>query len=78
MKLVDEIIPEPLRGAHTDGDKTAASVKTHLLKHLEELMKLSPAERLKGRYDKFRAFGHFEEKIESAENDVPQAGPASA
>jgi len=78
LKLVDEIIPEPLRGAHTDGDKTAASVKTYLLKHLEELIKMSPADRLKGRYEKFRAFGHFEEKIESAESDVPQAGPASA
>jgi acetyl-CoA carboxylase carboxyl transferase subunit alpha len=78
LKLVDEIIPEPLRGAHTEAEKTAASVKTHLLKHLEELIKLSPAERLKGRYEKFRAFGHFEEEIESAESDVPQAGPASA
>src|SRR6266850_1792645 len=43
LGLVDEIIPEPLGGAHTDGDKTAASVKTHLLKHLEELIKMSPA-----------------------------------
>jgi acetyl-CoA carboxylase carboxyl transferase subunit alpha len=78
LKLVDEIIPEPLRGAHTDGEQTAASVKTYLLRHLEELIKMSPADRLKGRYEKFRAFGHFEEKIESAESDVPQAGPASA
>jgi len=78
LKLVDEIIPEPLRGAHTDADQTAASLKTHLLKHLEELIKMSAADRLKGRYEKFRAFGHFEEKIESAESDVPQAGPASA
>ena len=78
LKLVDEIIPEPLRGAQTDEVKTAAAVKAHLLKHLEELIKMSPADRLKGRYEKFRAFGHFEEKVESAESDVPQAGPASA
>jgi acetyl-CoA carboxylase carboxyl transferase subunit alpha len=78
LKLVDEIIPEPLRGAHTDADQTAVSLKSHLLKHLEELIKMSVADRLKGRYEKFRAFGHFEEKIESAESDVPQAGPASA
>jgi acetyl-CoA carboxylase carboxyl transferase subunit alpha len=78
LKLVDEIIPEPLGGAHTDSETTAKSVKKHLLKHLEELIKLSPEERLKGRYAKFRAFGHFEEKIESAESEVPQAGPASA
>jgi acetyl-CoA carboxylase carboxyl transferase subunit alpha len=79
LKLVDEIIPEPMRGAHTDEDITAKSLKAHLLKHLGELIAMSPEQRLKGRYDKFRAFGHFEEKIESAEeSDVPQAGPASA
>jgi acetyl-CoA carboxylase carboxyl transferase subunit alpha len=78
LKLVDEIVPEPLGGAHTDLETTAASLKEHLLRHLEELLKMSAADRLKGRYDKFRAFGHFEEKAESAESDVPQAGPASA
>jgi acetyl-CoA carboxylase carboxyl transferase subunit alpha len=78
LKLVDEIVSEPLGGAHTDLEKTAATLKEHLLRHLEELLKLSVADRLKGRYDKFRAFGHFEEKVESAESDVPQAGPASA
>jgi len=78
LKLVDEIIPEPLGGAHTDADTSSASLKTHLLKHLEELLEMSTEERLKGRYAKFRAFGHFEEKTESAENEVPQAGPASA
>jgi acetyl-CoA carboxylase carboxyl transferase subunit alpha len=78
LKLVDEIIPEPLGGAHTDAEKTAASVKEYLIKHLDALSKLSPAERLQGRYQKFRAFGHFEEKAEPAEAEVPQAGPASA
>jgi acetyl-CoA carboxylase carboxyl transferase subunit alpha len=77
LKLVDEIVPEPLGGAHTDAVQTAANLKVHLLKHLEELMKTPAADRLKGRYEKYRAFGHFEEKIETAENDVPQAGPAS-
>jgi hypothetical protein len=49
-----------------------------LLKHLEELMKTPVPERLKGRYEKYRAFGHFEEKIEASENGVvPQASPAS-
>jgi acetyl-CoA carboxylase carboxyl transferase subunit alpha len=30
LKLVDEIVPEPLGGAHTDSDGTAANLKTHL------------------------------------------------
>src|ERR1051326_1136241 len=47
LKLVDEIVPEPLGGAHTDADKTAAILKEHLVKHLDELIKMSPEERLK-------------------------------
>jgi acetyl-CoA carboxylase carboxyl transferase subunit alpha len=62
LKLVDDIIPEPLGGAHTDGDTTAATLKKALLKHLEQLLQLSAAERLKQRYEKFRAYGHFIEK----------------
>jgi acetyl-CoA carboxylase carboxyl transferase subunit alpha len=78
LKLVDEIVAEPLGGAHYDAEKTAATLKEHLVKHLDELIKMSAEERLKGRYDKFRAFGHFEEKIAPVESEVPQAGPASA
>jgi acetyl-CoA carboxylase carboxyl transferase subunit alpha len=62
LGLVDEIVPEPVGGAHTDPNRTAQNVKQHLLKHLKDLLALSPAERLKQRYAKFRAFGHFVEK----------------
>ncbi|HEY1717585.1 MAG TPA: acetyl-CoA carboxylase carboxyltransferase subunit alpha [Verrucomicrobiae bacterium] len=73
FKIIDEIIPEPLGGAHTDTTLTAANLKTHLLKHLEEILALPIAERLKKRYEKFRAHGHFHEKSEPVENGVPQA-----
>src|SRR5258706_87747 len=74
FKLVDEVIPEPLGGAHTDATGTAANLKSHLVKHLEEVLALPIAERLKARYDKFRAHGHFVEQIESAQHGVvPQA-----
>ena len=77
FKLVDEIVPEPLSGAHTDTAGTAANLKTYLLRHLEEILALPVPERLKKRYEKFRGHGHFVEKIESAENDaVPQASAA--
>ncbi len=62
LKLVDEIIPEPLGGAHNDPATTAKTLQQYLLKHLVELLALPSAERLKRRYDKFRAFGHFLEK----------------
>lgn len=61
LGLVDEIIPEPLGGAHTDPITTFESVKSHLVKHLDDLEKLSVTARLDQRYGKFRAFGHFEE-----------------
>ena len=62
LKLVDEVVPEPLGGAHTDLAAIAASLKTHLLKNLEELKQSSVPERLKQRYAKFRAHGRFLEK----------------
>jgi len=62
LGLVDEVVPEPLGGAHTDAKAMAATLKDCLLRHLEQLMALPAAERLKARYDKFRSFGHFFEK----------------
>jgi acetyl-CoA carboxylase carboxyl transferase subunit alpha len=64
---VDEIIPEPLGGAHTNYDQTAANLKACLLKHLQEIQALPVAERLKKRYEKYRAHGHFLEKAAAVE-----------
>jgi len=62
LGLVDEIVPEPVGGAHTNPDAAAENLKTHLLKHLNELGVLPVADRLKKRYEKFRAHGRFLEK----------------
>src|SRR5438477_12038995 len=59
LGLVDEIIPEPLGGAHNDPAAIARTLKQHLLKQLKQLNKLSAADRLKKRYAKYRAFGQF-------------------
>jgi acetyl-CoA carboxylase carboxyl transferase subunit alpha len=50
-----------LGGAHTDAKATAASLQTVLLKHLTQLLAMFVEDRLKRRYEKFRAFGHFNE-----------------
>jgi acetyl-CoA carboxylase carboxyl transferase subunit alpha len=60
LKLVDEIIPEPLGGAHRDPDKAAAALKATLLTHLRELFAMTPDALLQQRYDKFRAMGQYE------------------
>jgi acetyl-CoA carboxylase carboxyl transferase subunit alpha len=62
LGLVDEIVPEPLGGAHTNPQEAAVTLRDHLLKHLEQVVALPEADRLKQRYAKFRAFGHFAEK----------------
>src|SRR5260221_2361215 len=59
LRLADEIVPEPLGGAHNDLPATAASLKQHLLANLEQLRKMSTGDRLKSRYAKFRAYGHY-------------------
>src|SRR5262249_18472485 len=41
LGLVDELISEPLGGAHNDPDSTAEALKQHLLKNLRHLQKLS-------------------------------------
>src|SRR5829696_7426057 len=66
LKLVDEIISEPLGGAHQDHKITATTLKQHLLRNLEELEQVSPAKRLNRRYAKFRSHGHHLEKQAAA------------
>lgn len=79
LGLVDEIVPEPLGGAHNDPDKTAQNLQTCLLKHLQELLKMPVADRLKARYEKYRAYGHFLEKSPSAveSGEEPPAAPGA-
>ncbi len=66
LGLVDEIVPEPLGGAHVNPETMAQTVKAVLLKNLAELLALSPADRLKARYAKFRSYGRFSEKLPAA------------
>ena len=63
LKLVDEVIPEPPGGAHHSWEIAAASVKEVVLRHIEELKKLSEFELKEKRYAKFRAFGEVAEEV---------------
>jgi acetyl-CoA carboxylase carboxyl transferase subunit alpha len=75
LKLVDEVVPEPLGGAHQDHKESAETLKKHLLKNLEDLQKISVGERLKKRYAKFRAHGQFSENIKK---ELPKKEPQAA
>lgn len=59
LEVIDEIIPEPLGGAHRDYDGAATRVKEAVARHLRELKRL-PAERLVAeRYQRYRRIGAF-------------------
>lgn len=57
--VIDEIIPEPLGGAHRNPLETAMNVKEALLRHLDDLKQMPPQELRKHRYQKFRTMGVF-------------------
>jgi acetyl-CoA carboxylase carboxyl transferase subunit alpha len=59
FRLIDEIVPEPEGGAHTDHAAAARLLSPVLLRALDELSALSPEALLQQRYDKFRHMGQF-------------------
>ena len=61
--LVDEVLEEPLGGAHRDPAAAASTLKTAILCHLAALSSLSPEALLEGRYLKFRNMGRWEEDL---------------
>ena len=60
--VIDEIVPEPLGGAHSDHRQTAATLKMSLLKSLKSLSAFAIPDLLVRRYAKFRKIGVFEER----------------
>jgi acetyl-CoA carboxylase carboxyl transferase subunit alpha len=59
MKLIDEIVPEPDGGAHTDHQATAKLLEPVLVRSLHELSQLSTQALVEQRYQKFRNMGQF-------------------
>ncbi|HTU18606.1 MAG TPA: acetyl-CoA carboxylase carboxyltransferase subunit alpha [Gemmataceae bacterium] len=59
LGVIDDIIPEPLGGAHRDHREMANTLKSHLLRYIRELRPSSMDDLLAARYQKFRKMGHF-------------------
>jgi acetyl-CoA carboxylase carboxyl transferase subunit alpha len=62
LGMIDEIIPEPLGGAHADWDESAGMLKQTLSRHLTEVRAQHWNERTHTRYDKFRKMGYYQEQ----------------
>jgi len=60
--IIDEIIPEPVGGAHRDYQEAAANVKEAVLRHLGELKDIPEERLLSERYQRFRRMGAFLEE----------------
>ncbi|MEZ5320423.1 MAG: acetyl-CoA carboxylase carboxyltransferase subunit alpha [Vicinamibacterales bacterium] len=67
LELVDEIVPEPVGGAHRDHDQAAALLDEAIARHLAEVESMTPDVRLETRYRKFRSMGRVGVADEAAE-----------
>ena len=78
LGIVDEVIPEPLGGAHRDHHQTASRLKMFLTKTLRTLGGKSTEELLADRYEKFRRMGVFLEDAQSAAAAASSNGESSS
>ena len=60
-RIVDEIIPEPIGGAHRDWDQTSSTIKATLKSNLKVFSAKKSNDILSERYNKFRVMGTFKE-----------------
>jgi acetyl-CoA carboxylase carboxyl transferase subunit alpha len=61
LKLIDEIVPEPVGGAHVDPDATGEALRAALIRYMTELRKIRPEKLIKRRAEKYAAMGVFSE-----------------
>lgn len=83
LGLVDEVIPEPVGGAHRDHFRIAMSLRDHILKAIKELKQLPTDRLLADRYQKYRQIGNSDELMASvaaarARGGLPAEGPVAA
>jgi acetyl-CoA carboxylase carboxyl transferase subunit alpha len=62
LNLIDDIIDEPLIGAHRDKKGAAKAIKEYFLNTLQVLRDMDPQERMDKRYERLVSIGEFEER----------------
>lgn len=75
LGIIDEVIPEPLGGAHRDHREAAANLKTFLIRSLRELAEVPRDALLGRRYEKYRRIGVFAEPALPSGNGQPPDHP---
>lgn len=61
LGIIDQILPEPVGGAHSHPLKASETLKAALLENLDELQQMTSQQRRELRYEKFRRMGMFME-----------------
>lgn len=59
LGVVDEVVPEPIGGAHSNHKEAAENLSAVLIRHLEKLGGMTVEDLIEARYEKFRAIGRF-------------------
>ncbi len=62
MGVIDEIVPEPIGGAHRDHERAAKTLGESIAKHLAELESVPPRELVERRLEKYMAMGKYRER----------------
>jgi len=74
MGVIDDVIEEPLGGAHRDHHQMAARLKMYLLRELRELVDQPIEQLLASRYEKFRTIGIYMDGMNYEESNGQLAG----
>jgi acetyl-CoA carboxylase carboxyl transferase subunit alpha len=61
LGVIDEIVPEPVGGAHVNHEASAKSLQEALVRNLEELRRLKPEKLVRRRREKFLSMGEYTE-----------------
>ncbi|OGW38832.1 MAG: acetyl-CoA carboxylase carboxyltransferase subunit alpha [Nitrospirae bacterium GWD2_57_9] len=61
MKVIDEMVEEPIGGAHRDPRRVADLLREAIIRNLSEIRNIPPADLIRLRYDKFRKLGFFDQ-----------------
>jgi acetyl-CoA carboxylase carboxyl transferase subunit alpha len=77
LGVVDEIVPEPMGGAHSDWESSAHSISEAIRRHLAEISSWSPDERIRRRREKYRDMGAWKsaEGVHPAGRAVAETAP---
>jgi acetyl-CoA carboxylase carboxyl transferase subunit alpha len=63
LGIIDEIIEEPIGGAHINPEKTAEALKTVVLKYIEKFSSWSPSKLVYSRFEKYSSMGTFNSTV---------------